>query len=152
MSYVHDKGANVFEKFQSLAILITSFFTTIPLAINCSIIINHSTSSILVEGEYRPSLKNCLIVSGSSSEAPVSTSSKTKSATTFMDFRPRPLTLAKRGAHCAPVFREPVLPDFLFSARAIETRGGASAWEGITHPAMGRRASTFEEKSNNTHK
>jgi hypothetical protein len=44
-------------------------FITIPLAINCSNIICHSTS-IPVEGEYRPSLKDCLIKSESSSEAP----------------------------------------------------------------------------------
>jgi hypothetical protein len=36
---------------QSLSIFRTSFFTTTPLAINCSNIICHSLSSIPVEGE-----------------------------------------------------------------------------------------------------
>jgi hypothetical protein len=66
----------------------TSFFTATPLAINCSTIICHSTSSIPVEGEYQLSLKDYLIVSGSSLEAPISTSSKTESAIAFADFRP----------------------------------------------------------------
>jgi hypothetical protein len=127
-------------------------FTTTPLAINCSSIICHSTSSIPVEGEYRPSLKNCLIASGSSLEAPVSTSSKTKSATTFTDFHPQPLTLVEHGACRTPVFREAVAPRFLFSAGAVKTRGSASVRAGITHPAMGHHASAFEEKTNDTHK
>jgi hypothetical protein len=96
MSYENDEGAKVHgdrkqqttmtRKFQSLSIFITSFFTTTPLAINCSSIICHSTS-ILVEGEYRPSLKDCLLMRGSLSEAPTSTSNKTESAKAFMDFR-----------------------------------------------------------------
>jgi hypothetical protein len=162
MSYENDEGAKVHgdrrqqttmtRKFQSLSIFITSFFTTTPLTIYCSSIICHSTSSIPVKGEYQPSLKDFLIVSQSSSEAPASTSNKTESATAFMDIRPRPLTLVERGAHRAPTFHKALVPHFLFSVGATETRGGTSMRVGTTRLAMGRRASAFEEKPNNAHK
>jgi hypothetical protein len=80
MSYENDEGVKVqndrrqhitTSKSQSLSIFIISSFTTTLLAINCSSIICYSISSILAEGEYRPSLKDCLIRCGSLSEAPL---------------------------------------------------------------------------------
>jgi hypothetical protein len=138
------------EKSQSLSIFITSFFTTTPLAINCSSIICHSTSSIPVEGEYRPSLKDCIIMSGSLLEALASISNKDELGTTVADFRPRPLALAEHGTRRAPVFREALAPHFLFSAGAAETRGGTSVRAGTTCLAMRHHTSTFKEKPNNT--
>jgi hypothetical protein len=76
------------RKSESLSIFITSFFTTTPLAINCSSIICHSTSSIPAEGVYLLSFKDCLIMSESSSEAPVSRSNKVEIATAFTGFHP----------------------------------------------------------------
>jgi hypothetical protein len=106
---------------------------TTPLVINCSSGIYHSTSSIPVEGEYRVSLKDCLITSGSSSETPVSTSNKVELATTFADFCPRPLALVERGARRALVFHEALAPHFLFSVGAAEIRGGSSVRAGTTY-------------------
>jgi hypothetical protein len=98
MSYKNDKGlkahghrrrhTTMTRKSQSLLIFITSFFTTTPLAINCSSIICHSTSSILIKGEYKPSLKDYLITSGSSSKAPTSTANKVELPTNSADFHP----------------------------------------------------------------
>jgi hypothetical protein len=138
------------SKSQSLSIFIISSFTTTPLAISYSSIICHPSSNIPVEGEYRPSLKDCLIVSGSSSEAPASTFAKIQSVTTITDLRPRPLTLLEHGARCAPVFLGALAPCFPFLARGTERSGGASARAGTTLPSTGYRASAFEEKPNNT--
>jgi hypothetical protein len=73
---------------QSLSIFIISSFTTTPLTLSYSSIFWHSLSSVPVEGEYRPSLKDCLIMSVSSSEAPTSTSNKTLLPLIFADPRP----------------------------------------------------------------
>jgi hypothetical protein len=72
-----DQRQHMITKSQSLSLFMISSFTTTPLTINYSSIICHSTSSIPVEGEYQPSLKDCLITSGTSSEATASTLAKT---------------------------------------------------------------------------
>jgi hypothetical protein len=118
------------SKFQPLLIFIISSFTTTPLAINCSSIICHSFSSIPIEGEYRPSLKDCLITSGSSSEASPFMSNKTLSAIAFVDPRPQPLTLVGCGAQRTSVFHRALVPHFLFIARGAGARGGASVLVG----------------------
>jgi hypothetical protein len=138
-------------KFQSLSIFIISPFTTTQHAINCSSIICHSIYSILVEGEYRPTLKDCLIMSRSLSEALGSTLNKTQSATAFADPRLRPVTLVWCGARHMPVFLGALVPHFLFLARGSGTRGGASVRAGIICPATGRCASAFKQKPNNSH-
>jgi hypothetical protein len=116
-------------EYQSLSISIISSFTTTPLATNCSSIICHSISSIPVEGEYQPSLKDCLSTSGSSSKVPGPTFTKAWSTIAFADFRLQPLPLAEHGARATPVFLGALAPCFPFLAR-------------------GHHASTFEEKPN----
>jgi hypothetical protein len=83
---------------QSLSISIILSFTITPLATNCASIICDSISSIPIEGEYQPSLKDRLSTSGSSSEVPAPTFTKARSAIAFTDFHLRPLELAERGA------------------------------------------------------
>jgi hypothetical protein len=70
---------------QLLSIFIILSFTTTPLTTNCSNIICHTLSFIPIEGEYRPSLKDCLGTSGSSSEAPTFTSNKILLVLIFVD-------------------------------------------------------------------
>jgi hypothetical protein len=89
-------------------------------------------------------LKYYLIMSGSLSEAPASTTNKDELATIFVDFRPRPLALVGHGAHRSPVFREALAPRFLFSTKATEARCGASTRAGTTCTSMRCRASAFE--------
>jgi hypothetical protein len=88
-------------------------------------------------------------MSGSSSEAPTTASIKTWVDTTFSDFHPRPLTLAKRRAYVAPVFPRALAPRLLLLAGGAKIRGSAFAWEGTTYPPMGHRASAIEEKRKN---
>jgi hypothetical protein len=158
VSYENDEGAKVhgerrqptttIRKIQSQSIFVTSFFTTTPLTIHCSSIICHSTSSIPVKGEYRPSLKDCLITSGSSSKAPVSTSSKNRISHNLHRVLPATSnTSGARSSLCASLSRS-LSAKFSLLSRSYQTRGGASTWAGTTH----RRASLFEEKPNNTHK
>jgi hypothetical protein len=137
-------------KISVVSISIISSFTITSLAINCSSIICHSISSIPVEGEYQPSLKDCLITCGSSSEVPTPTSIKAWSTIAFIDFCPQPLTLVERGARATPVFFGALAPRFPFLAGGTGRRGSASTRAGTTHPSMIRRASAFEEKPNNT--
>jgi hypothetical protein len=137
-------------EYQSLSISIISSFTTTPLTTNCSSIICHSISSNPVEGEYRPSSKDCLITSGSSSEVPAPTSIKAWSVIDVVDFCLRPLTLAERGARATLVFFRALALCFPFLAGGARIRGSTSTRAGTTHPPMGRCASTFEEKPNNT--
>jgi hypothetical protein len=154
MNYESDEGTNVHgdrrqqitttSKFQSLSIFIISFCTTTPLAINCSSIIYHSTS-IPVEGEYRLPLKGCLNTSGSSLQAPISTSNITLSAIAFTDPRSRPLTLVEHGACRALVFCGVVTPSFLFLVGVAGARGGASVLIEMIRPATDCRALAFEE-------
>jgi hypothetical protein len=152
-SYENDEGAKVHgdrklqttttRKFQSLSIFITSFFTTTPLALNCSSIICHHTSSILVEGEYLPSLKDCLIMSGSSSEAPTSTSNKTIS---HRFHRLSPATSNTSGAWILP---RASLSRRLSTAFSLLSE---SCQNKRQHLRTGRHASAFEEKQNITRK
>jgi hypothetical protein len=66
-----------------------------------------------------------------------------------MDPRLRPLKLVEHGARCAPVICEALAPCYLFLAEGAKTRGGASARVGTSH-AIGRHASAFEGKPNNS--
>jgi hypothetical protein len=111
----------------------TSKFAT-PLAINCSIIICHSTSSIPVEAKYQPPLKDFLIMGGSSLEALISMFNITLSAIAFADPRPPHASLLRSRS-----------PRFLFLARGAGARGDASMRAGTSHPATGRRALAFKE-------
>jgi hypothetical protein len=130
MSHENDEGAKVYKdqkqnitsKYQSLSIFITSSFTTTPLAINCSSIIYHSIASILVEGEYRPSLKDCLTTSETSSKAPTSTFAKTRLAIAFMDPCPRPQTLVENAARATPVFFWSLCTSFLLLGRRCRNK------------------------------
>jgi hypothetical protein len=137
IKYSKDRRHHITREYQSLSISIISSFTTTPLTSNCSSIICHSISSIPVEGEYRPSLKDCLITSGSSSEAPAPISIKARSAITFMDFCLRPLTLAERRARATSVFPGALVPRFPFLAGGAEIRGSASTRAGTTRPPLG---------------
>jgi hypothetical protein len=150
IKYSKDRRHHITCEYQSLSISVISSFTTTPLATNCSSIICHSISSISVEGEYQPSLKDCLITRGSSSEVPAPTSIKAWSAIAFVNFHPRPLILAERGARAASVFLRALALCFSFLDEGARIRGSASTRAGTTQPLMGRRASTFEEKPNNT--
>jgi hypothetical protein len=67
-----------------------------------------------------------------------------------VDFRPQSLTLAEHRARATSVFLGALAPHFPFLARGAGIRASASARAGTTHPPMGRHASTFEEKPNNT--
>jgi hypothetical protein len=137
-------------EYQLLSVSIISSFTITPFATNYSSIICRSISSIPLKGVYRPSLKDYLITSGSSSGVPAPTSIRAWLATAFMDFRSRPLTLVERGARAMPIFLRALAPCFPFLARGTGIRGSASTRVGTTRPPMGRRASAFKEKPNNT--
>jgi hypothetical protein len=151
IEYSKDQRHHITCEYQSLSISIILSFTTTPLATHCSSIIYHSISSIHVEGEYRSSLKDCLITRRSLSEVPAPTSIKAWSAIAFVDFRPRPLALAERGAQATPVFLRALAPHFTFLVGGTGIRDNASTRVGTTHPPTGHRASAFEEKTNNAH-